>query len=75
MKIFTTNRTFKQTDYHSSLNSNEFKKFLDLISKYTTILKPLDMMNIWEKNYRKMFKKSPTLTKDKLKGELINQMI
>ena len=70
-KHFTTNRTFKQTDYHSSLNSNEFKKFLDLISKYTTILKPLDMMNIWEKNYRKMFKKSPTLTKDKLKGELI----
>ncbi len=70
-KHFTTNRTFKQTDYHSSLNSNELKKFLDLISKYTTILKPIDMMNIWEKNYRKMFKKSPTITKDKLKGELI----
>ena len=70
-KHFTTDRKFKQTDYHSSLNKDELKKFIISISKYKQILNPVRDFNKWEKSYRNMFKKSPVVSKNKIKGEKI----
>lgn len=70
-KHFTTDRKLKQTDYHSSLNKDEFKNFLKLINKFKKILIPIQDFNQWEKSYRKMFKKSPVTIKKKFKGETI----
>lgn len=70
-KHFTNNRKFKQTDYHSSLNQNEFKKFLTLVEKFKITLRPVQNLNLWEKSYRKMFKKSPVIQTNKLAGDII----
>ena len=70
-KHFTTNRKLKQTDYHSSLNQNELKLFLQQVEKFKQVLKPIKQFSKWEKSYRKMFKKSPVIKKKKLKGEII----
>ena len=70
-KHFTTDRKFKQTDYHSSLNKYELKKFINSVSKYKQILNPVRGFNKWEKSYRNMFKKSPVVSKSKIKGEKI----
>ena len=70
-KHFTTNRKLKQTDYHSSLNQNELKLFLKKIEKFKQILKPSNNFSKWERSYRKMFKKSPVITKNKLSGDII----
>ena len=70
-KHFTTDRKLKQTDYHSSLNKDELKKFINSISKYKQILNPVRDFNKWEKSYRNMFKKSPVISKSKTRGEKI----
>ena len=71
-KHFTTDRKLKQTDFQSSLNRSELKKFLNLIEKYKKILKPVNQFNKWEKSYRSMFKKSPVIINEKKKGEKIH---
>ncbi len=70
-KHFTTNRKFKQTDYHSSLNKEELKIFVNQIDKLKRVLKPISEFTKWERSYRNMFKKSPIITKRKLVGEVI----
>ena len=71
-KHFTTNRNLKQTDYHSSLNKNEFKDFIKKINRFSFLHKPITELSKWEFQYRKMFKKSPSINTFKKKGELIN---
>lgn len=70
-KHFTTNRKLKQTDYHSALNQDELKVFFKQIEKFKQILKPISQFTKWEKSYRKMFKKSPVIMKNKLAGDII----
>jgi spore coat polysaccharide biosynthesis protein SpsF (cytidylyltransferase family)/sialic acid synthase SpsE len=70
-KHFTTDRKLKQTDFQSSLNQREFKTFITFIKKYQKVLKPIKELNKWEKSYRAMFKKSPVLKKNKIKGEIV----
>jgi len=71
-KHFTTNRNLKQSDYHSSLNKTEFKDFIKKINKFSFLHKPISELSKWEFQYRKMFKKSPSINIFKKKGELIN---
>lgn len=71
-KHFTTNRNLKQTDYHSSLDKTEFKDFIKKINKFSFLHKPISELSKWEFQYRKMFKKSPSINIFKKKGELIN---
>ena len=72
-KHFTDDRSLKRTDYHSALNKNEIKTFIENFNRIIKTLKPLGEFNQYEKKYRKMFKKSVASNKVKKKGEKINR--
>ena len=64
-KHFTDDRKFKRTDYHSALNSQEVIKFIKNFDRFAKTMKPISLFNKYEKQYRKMFKKSAALNKIK----------
>lgn len=58
-KHVTIARADKWIDYHSALDKDDFKTFVESVGRVCTTLKPLGYMNEYEKQYRGMFKKSP----------------
>ena len=72
-KHFTDDRKLKRTDYQSALNKKEVIKFVKNFDRFTNTMKPIGLFNKYEKQYRKMFKKSAALNKIKKKGELIDK--
>ena len=71
-KHYTTDRALKQTDYHSALNKKEIKIFIKKVNHFSSLLNPVSDLNKWEIQYRKMFKKSPSVNIFKKKDEIIN---
>ncbi len=63
-KHVTISRDDKWTDYHSSLNKDEFYEFVKRVQKLAPLLCPIGQMSKDEIKYRKMFKKSPVFTRD-----------
>ena len=70
-KHLTINRDDKWIDYHSSLGKDDFIDFMDKVRTLCPLLEDVGLMNEYEYSYRKMFKKSPTFTKDFRKDHTI----
>lgn len=70
-KHLTINRDDKWIDYHSSLGKDDFIDFMNKVRSLCPLLDDVGVMNEYEYSYRKMFKKSPTFTKDLDKGHTI----
>ena len=70
-KHYTDNRKKKRTDYQSAMDSEKINKFINLFNNFKKTFMSSQKMNIFEKKYRKMFKKSISFAKEKKIGELI----
>ena len=70
-KHYTDNRKKKRTDYQSAMDSEKINKFINLFNNFKKNFISSQKMNIFEKKYRKMFKKSISFAKEKKIGELI----
>jgi spore coat polysaccharide biosynthesis protein SpsF (cytidylyltransferase family) len=66
-KHLTINREYQWIDYHSSLDRENFIKFMSRVKDFCSLLNPVGKMTEYEYGYRKMFKKSPTFTTDLLR--------
>jgi len=72
-KHVTVDRNLKWIDYHSALGKEEFRDFVSKIKRLAPLLKPVDSMNKEEMQYRKMFKKTPVLSKSLRAGSRIQE--
>ncbi len=70
-KHLTLNRDDKWIDYHSSLGKDDFIDFMEKVRSICPLLNDVTTMSDYEYSYRKMFKKSPTFTKNLEKGRTI----
>ena len=70
-KHYTDNRKKKRTDYQYAMDSEKINKFINLFNNFKKTFMSSQKMNIFEKKYRKMFKKSISFAKEKKIGELI----
>ena len=70
-KHLTINRDDRWIDYHSSLDRENFIKFMSRVKVFCSLLNPIGMMTEYEYSYRKMFKKSPTFKSEFLRGHKI----
>ena len=73
-KHITLNRKNKGPDYHSALNPNEFKNFVDFFKKYELLIKNKKFkLSNAEHIYSTSFKKYPLASRDLQKGTIINE--
>ncbi len=71
-KHLTTNRVYKLEDYHSALNPDEFKNFVDKINFMKIILGDGKFLNnSSEKNYRNLVRRSYFLKKKIKKNSIL----
>ncbi|MBT5400371.1 NeuB family protein [bacterium] len=63
-KHITVNRSDKWEDYQSALGKEDFGDFIEQVRKLCPLLSPVGKYNDAETKYRKMFKKSPTVSRD-----------
>ncbi|MBQ27070.1 MAG: NeuB family protein [Nitrospiraceae bacterium] len=72
-KHITINREDKWTDYQSALSKVGFCKFVQSIRTLAPLLRPVGILNEHERQYRRMFKKSPFMRRNLPKGHVIHQ--
>ena len=72
-KHVTVKREDKWIDYHSALDSSNFKKFMENVKRYAPLVSPVKEMTKEEKQYRKMFKKTAVSKVNLAKGKIINE--
>tara|TARA_B100000315_G_scaffold259845_1_gene317617 strand:+ start:3118 stop:4878 length:1761 start_codon:yes stop_codon:yes gene_type:complete len=70
-KHITIDRANKWTDYQSALSKFDFCKFVQRVHTLAPLLEPAGMVNEYERQYRKMFKKSPCVRRDLPKAHII----
>jgi len=71
-KHYTIKREDKWIDYHSSLDKEDFKKFIRCIRNMSPLLMPYGPVHPGEKEYRKMFKKTVVSARDISKDQPID---
>ena len=71
-KHLTIQRDDRWIDYHSSLGRDDFLDFMDKVKTLCPLLDDVGSMDEYEYSYRKMFKKSPTFTKNLSMGHIID---